>query len=176
VRLLGAILAGGASRRFGSDKALARIEGRAMIEHVAERLAAQCEAVVVVGRDWPGLDRVEDRPAPRLGPLGGLAGALAYAEAHGFEAVLTSGCDLPGLPLDLANRLAPPDALLKRQPTAGLWKASHAAELVDYIRTAEDHSIRGWAARCDARWVEAETLPNINTPEDLARYVAIKRR
>ena len=176
MRLLGAILAGGASRRFGSDKALAAIEGRPMIEHVAERLAEQCEAVVAVGRDWPGLERVEDRPAPGLGPLGGLAGALAHAEAHGFDAVLTSGCDLPGLPMNLAGRLAPPDALLKGQPTVGLWKASHAEALARYIENVEDRSIRGWAAHCGARWVEIGALPNINTPEDLVSFIAEEQR
>ena len=54
--LLGAVLAGGRSERFGSDKALARLGGRTLLEQAVEALGAQCDAVIVVGR--------EDAPAP----------------------------------------------------------------------------------------------------------------
>ncbi len=82
-RVLGAILGGGRSSRFGSDKALATLDGRALIDRVAAALAPQVDALIVVGRDHPGLTAVADRPAPDLGPLGGIAGALHYAAAHG---------------------------------------------------------------------------------------------
>jgi molybdopterin-guanine dinucleotide biosynthesis protein A len=167
--LLGAILAGGASRRFGSDKALAMIDGRPMLDHVVERLCVQCDALVVVGRDWPGLPRVDDCPAPGLGPLGGLAGALAYAEDNGFGAVLTSGCDLPDLPMDLRERLGAPNAVLRGQPTIGLWKSDLSAELVAWLAATTDLSIRAFANAVDARRVEAAEMPNINTQADLER-------
>jgi molybdopterin-guanine dinucleotide biosynthesis protein A len=171
MKLLGAILAGGASRRFGSDKALAIIHGRPMLEHVAERLRAQCDALVVAGRDWPELERVNDLPTAGLGPLGGLAGALAYAGHHGFDAVLTSGCDLPGLPMDLRDRLGLPNALLRGQPTIGLWDGGLATSLADYLVQATDRSIREWALEVGARWVAIEdAILNINTLADLATF------
>jgi len=171
MKLLGAILAGGASRRFGRDKALALIDGRPMLDHVAGRLDTQCDALVVAGRDWPGLARVDDLPRPGLGPLGGLAGALAHAGRNGFDAVLTSGCDLPGLPVDLRNRLETPNALVRGQPTIGLWECGLAARLVDYLETATDLSVRAWALSVGARWVAIEeAIPNINTPADLAAF------
>ncbi|MFM9978832.1 MAG: NTP transferase domain-containing protein, partial [Sphingomonadaceae bacterium] len=43
---LGAIIAGGQSSRFGADKAQAMLDGRALLEHVADRLDAQCDAVI----------------------------------------------------------------------------------------------------------------------------------
>ncbi|WP_019833310.1 molybdenum cofactor guanylyltransferase [Sphingomonas sp. PR090111-T3T-6A] len=171
MKLLGAILAGGASRRFGRDKALALIDGRPMLDHVAGRLNMQCDALVVVGRDWPGLERVSDLPAPGLGPLGGLAGALAYAERNGFDAVLTSGCDLPGLPVDLRDRLKTPNALVRGQPTIGLWESGLATRLAGYLENATDLSVRAWALSMDARWIAIEeAIPNINTPADLAAF------
>ena len=166
------ILAGGMARRFGSDKALAPIDGRPMLDHVADRLGSQCEALMVAGRDWPGLDRIDDRPAPGLGPLGGLAGALAFARAHGFGAVLTAGCDLPGLPLDVRARLGPPNAILRGQPTIGLWHAAFAERLASWLPATEDRSIRAWAIAADARYVAAEgEIANVNTPDDLAAFI-----
>ena len=175
MRVLGAILAGGRSSRFGSDKALAPIDGRPMLEHVAERLRGQCEAVIVVGRDWPELDRADDRPEPGLGPLGGLAGALTYGRDRGFDAVLTSSCDLPALPADLLAMLGAPDALLLRQPTIGLWSAWHADGLVDYLRSGQSRAVRAWADTIKASTIAwGDGLANINTPDDLADYTSAR--
>lgn len=172
MRLLGAILAGGASRRFGSDKALAEIDGKPMLAHVAERLSGQCEALVVVGHDWPGLVRVDDRPLPNLGPLGGLAGALAYGAAQGFDAVLTSGCDLPGLPADVGSRLGYPNAIVQGQPTIGLWACELAEPIAKWLVDGGDRSIRAWAAEAGARRVDlGEALDNINTRADLSAFL-----
>ena len=177
MRLLGAILAGGRSLRFGSDKASALLDGRPLIAHVADALAAQCDATVVAGRDWAGLIRVDDVPMPGLGPLGGLAGALAYASAYGFDAVLSSGCDLPRLPRDIAARLGVPDALLADQPTVGCWQAAHAEALARLVATDARRSIRGWADAIGARWVRTDRpLANVNRPEDLAMLFGEERR
>ena len=45
---------------------------------------------MIVGRDWPGLLRVDDLPVAGLGPIGGLCGALSHGHAHGFDAVLVA--------------------------------------------------------------------------------------
>ena len=169
--LLGAIFAGGAARRFGSDKAQARIGGTAMLDHVAARLRPQCDALVVVGREWPGLESVADRPRPGLGPLGALAGALAHAADQGFDAVLTSGCDLPDLPLDLAELLRPGPAVARGQQLLGLWPATLAEELIHWLEADRDRAMRSWMAHVGARTVALAATPsNINTPEDLARF------
>jgi molybdenum cofactor guanylyltransferase len=171
MKVLGAILAGGASRRFGSDKALAEIQGKPMFVHVMERLSGQCDALVVVGRDWPGLLRVNDRPAPGLGPLGGLAGALRYGADAGFDAVLTASCDLPGLPIDLRERLGSPSAIMQGQPTIGLWDCRLAEPLAAWLGLVEDRSIKGWVAECGARRVDLGlVLDNINTRDELSAF------
>lgn len=164
--LLGAILAGGASRRFGSDKAAALLRGKPLIAHVIDRLTPQVAALVVVGRDHPGVLSLPDRP-PGVGPLGGLAAALAYAADRGFGAVLTSGCDLPDLPDDL-RRLAPGPVVARGQPLVGLWPVGLAAVLDDHLAASADRSLRGWVARCGAREVDLGPVANINTVADLA--------
>ena len=120
------------------------------------------------GREWGGLPSVADLPVPGLGPLGGLAGALAHAAANGFSGVLAIGCALPEVPRDLLERLtrrAP--SYCAEVPVIGFWPASLAEALLAHVR-GEDRSMRGWARAVGALPVEAgEPLCNINTPADL---------
>ena len=165
--VLGAVLAGGESRRFGSDKAAALLDGKPLIAHVIDRLRPQVEGVVVVGREHAGETAIADRPAPGLGPLGGLCAALAYAAAHGFDAVLTSGCDLPELPLDLREVLTPGPAVVAGQPLLGLWPVALAGILDLHLARSADRSLRGWVALAGARAVDMGPIRNINRIEDL---------
>jgi molybdopterin-guanine dinucleotide biosynthesis protein A len=170
VSVLGAVLAGGRSSRFGSDKALAVWRGKPLIAHAADALAVQCDAVIVVGRNAPGFTSVTDWPAPDRGPLGGLAGALRYALENGFELVLTCGVDSVGVPADLRNQLAPAPAYVASQPVLGLWPADSAGVLEALMLGAGKHSMLAFAERIGARGVKLSTEPaNVNAPEDLAR-------
>lgn len=75
--MIGVILAGGRSRRMGSDKATVDVAGRPMIAWVAKALGAICEQVVVAGgagtEDLPLLP--DSLPAHR-GPLAGVVSAM----------------------------------------------------------------------------------------------------
>lgn len=165
--ILGAVLAGGRSSRFGSDKALARMaDGRKLIDHATAALAPHVASVVICGRDG-GLP---DRPAPDLGPLGGLNAALHHAQDHGFIGVLTTGCDMPLYPAALPDALIGKGAaILKDQQLLGWWPALLAPELDAHLAEDNNRSIRGWLDRIGARMVDIPglTFPNINRPEDL---------
>lgn len=164
--ILGAVLAGGAARRFGSDKALAMVDGRALIDHVIAALAPQSDALVIVGRshgDWPHLS---DRPEGGEGPLAGLNAALHYAVTKGYGAVLCAPCDMPDLPSDLAALLAPGPAVLADHPVVGLWPVSLAPVLDAWLANGE-RSVRAFAEHAGVRQVAAPFLRNINRPADL---------
>jgi molybdopterin-guanine dinucleotide biosynthesis protein A len=166
--LLGAILAGGQARRFGSDKAQALFEGARLIDRVATALTAQCDAVVVCGRMEPGFACIPDWPEAGLGPLGGLAAALRHARERGFEQVLSTGVDVPDLPLDLAATLAAEGAaIVESQPVVGLWPVG-AAPLLDRFLAGGGRSLYRFADHVGARRVELpRALMNVNFPEDL---------
>jgi molybdopterin-guanine dinucleotide biosynthesis protein A len=168
-RILGAVLAGGQSRRFGSDKALAVFEGKMLIDWAADMLAEWTERIVVCGRSG-GL---ADRPGPDLGPLGGLNAALHYALAEGFDAVLSAPCDTPFLPDDALRQLCESEtpAYLEALPVVGLWPAAFA-DALDLHLSGDDRSMRGWASRIGAVPIGmSHPVANVNTPGDLLRLL-----
>ncbi|HVJ00739.1 MAG TPA: molybdenum cofactor guanylyltransferase [Sphingomonas sp.] len=168
MKTLGAILAGGKARRFGSDKAEALLHGRPLIEHAIETLRPHCDALVIVGRRSSLAPSVEDWPGPDMGPLGGIGGALDHALRHGFDQLLTSPVDCVRLPADLRALLEPAPACLADQPVIGLWPARAAAALEELLFSTARHSVYGFAERIGARMVETAERPvNINTPEEL---------
>lgn len=166
--ILGAVLAGGLSTRFGSDKALAELRGRTLLAHAVDALAGLCEHVVVVGRETAPAPTLPDWPRPGMGPLAGIAAALHHARDEGYAAVLTCGVDSAHLPDDLLDLLGEAPACLADQPVIGLWPPSAAARLEAILAGDGRHSTYHFAEAIGARLVDvARTPDNINTPADL---------
>ncbi|MBI5610620.1 MAG: formate dehydrogenase accessory sulfurtransferase FdhD [Deltaproteobacteria bacterium] len=118
--ILGCILAGGRSSRFGRDKARALLHGRPLLLHAADALRPLCPAVVAVADRAGKYDDLQVEALvdlqPGRGPLAGLEAALLQAQArYGERAwVLLAPCDTVGVPaewlLQLRDSLQPGDA------------------------------------------------------------------
>jgi molybdenum cofactor guanylyltransferase len=146
--VLGAILAGGRSRRMGSDKALLEVGGLPSILRVAAALSAVASDVVVTGRvgTWFGLPGLPDAGEAHRGPLAGIVTALSAART-GWVAV--AGVDQPWLrPITVVElgRLADTDRAVVpvdggiAQVTCAFYPASWAepaAALLDQGRPAQ---------------------------------------
>ncbi len=172
MRIAGAIIAGGASQRFGSDKAAALLSGRALIDHIIDAILPQVDTLIIAGRAWGGFPTVPDHPFS-CGPLSGLCAAMHWAEKHGYDHILTAGCDvLPILP-DLGDLLAGDGpAVISGQPLLGFWPSSLATPLETHICAQSSHAFRCWIAASGARELASPvTLYNMNTAEDLARFI-----
>ena len=168
--VMGAVIAGGKSTRFGSDKAVAAYQGRQLIDHAIASLADQTAEVVICGREHDGLRNLTDQPLPGMGPLGGIAAALLEAEARGFAAVLTAPCDAINLPDNLLNLFFPFPAYAESLPVIGLWPVSAAADALAILESNDIHSVKAFARRIGARPVQLPSEPaNINTAADLER-------
>lgn len=163
--ILGAVLMGGRSSRFGSNKAMAEWNGRTLADHAAALVGQFVDEVVTVG----GAGAVPDLPAPGLGPLGGIAGALGHAAGHGFTSVVTIACDMPRVPSELLTALlrrAP--AFCSDAPVLGHWPNGSNGQLLEWLR-GNDRSIRGWVRMTGALPIASPVpLGNINTVADLA--------
>jgi molybdopterin-guanine dinucleotide biosynthesis protein A len=101
----GFVLAGGASRRMGRDKALLPIGGVTMVEQIAARVRGAAGNVTVIGSPEKyghlGLDVVADE-IENCGPLGGLYTALRLTDA---DWNLLVACDMPDVTLDFLTGL-----------------------------------------------------------------------
>lgn len=158
---------------------MAPFRGKPLILHAAEALAPHVDALVVAGRDWswhegPVLTPVADAPRPGLGPLGGLCGALLHAAHHGYDTVLSCGCDTlwpdGERGRDLLRLLQPAPAACAELPVVGLWPASLAAPLLDWLNAPGSHAVYGFVDVAGVRLVPgAHGIANINRPEDLAQ-------
>ena len=131
-------------------------------------MAAQCDALVVCGREEPGFVCIPDWPEAGLGPLGGLAAALRHAEERGFSGVLSAGVDVPDLPHDLAAALAGEGAgIVESQPVVGLWPVADFLALEAFLHGG-GRSLYRFADAIAARRIDlAAPLMNVNRPEDL---------
>jgi molybdopterin-guanine dinucleotide biosynthesis protein len=96
---LGVILAGGASRRFGTPKALAPVDGQRIID----RILGALDGVVpetVISSNQPSLfrdldvDVIADHHAG-IGPLAGIHAGLLHAVERAWPGILVVACDLP---------------------------------------------------------------------------------
>ena len=168
-RLLGAVLAGGRSSRFGTDKAEALWQGKPLVQHALDALRPLVDDVVLCGRAYGGALAIPDRPEAGMGPLAGLNAALHHAAAQGFAAVLCVGCDTPLLPAALLERLSmsPGPCYVAGLPVIGYWPAALASQLDVFLSEDRKHAVRAWAASVAADAVDWPPLPNINEPGDI---------
>ena len=113
--IAGLILAGGASSRMGSPKALLNIENETFIDRLASLFRRACSPVVVVlghgsdtiraGMKQPGWVRFSVNPDPERGMLSSLQCGLALIPAEA-EAVIFTPVDYPAIQATTIVRLA----------------------------------------------------------------------
>jgi FdhD protein len=188
--VVGVVLAGGASRRMGRDKALLAIGDASLAAGAARRLAEVCAEVAVADRGRglvPGFASLPDGPG--AGPAAGILGAAA---AYPGRPLLVLACDLPGVPAALLAELARSvrcDLAVPRwrrgvEPLCALYAPAALSALGEQIarglqaphRLAED-------GRLAVHYLEGERLArfgppeevflNLNTPQDVERYTSI---
>ena len=190
---LGVLLAGGLARRMGGgDKPLKTIAGRTILERAVERLAPQCDGLILNANGDParfadlGLPVIADDVPGFAGPLAGILAALDWAAAHrpGLAWVASAAADSPFLPRDFVSRLhaareaagvplACAESGGRAHPVNGLWPVALRADLRHALVVEDMRKIDRWTARHGvalAGWPAEPIDPffNANAPEDIA--------
>jgi len=197
--ILGVILAGGQSRRFGGgDKGFADLDGRPVLSHVIERFRPQIGRLILnANGDLSrfatfGLEVVADREIPGQGPLSGILTALEWAKRHAPDctAVATVSTDVPFLALNLIQRLeaergdgvAIAVSAGRRHPTIAIWPLTSRIAVADALQRGA-LSVDALAAELNAvavpfpmgeiDGVTIDPFFNVNRPEDLVAARAL---
>lgn len=161
----GAVLAGGAGRRVGGDKAMLRFEGRRLIEYPLAALQAAGLTAFVVCRPETALPPLEVPVVHDAGEIRHpLAGVLAALD-HAGGPVVVVATDMPDLPPQLLRRLAGAD------PARGAVVASVRGAIeplcARYAPAVRDALARALAAQAPLRQAVAELSP-LEVPTDAA--------
>lgn len=178
--MVGAILAGGAGRRIGGDKAARELAGRPLAEYPAaalaeacDRVALVCKAATAVPRGWP-YEVWDGEPAQPRHPAAG----IAYALERAGEPVLVCAADMPFVEAAHCRRLlaayeggpavvaASADGL---QPVLGVYSPAVAGEL--HAAAASGAPLRAAVAALGPLRVDlpAGALRSVDSAEDLRR-------
>jgi molybdopterin-guanine dinucleotide biosynthesis protein A len=181
----GVILAGGrATRMGGRDKGLLPLAGKPMVEWVMAALKPQVVDIIInANRNLDayaayGYRVVSDKLHGFCGPLAGIASSM---ESASTPYIVTTPCDSPLMPLDLAHRLY--QALHvnraeisvahngeRLQPVFALLTCTLSNSLLEYLKAGE-RKIDTWYSRHKLAIVDfsdsADAFININTPVEI---------
>jgi len=178
------ILAGGKSRRFGSDKARALIDGVPLVSRLATTLSPVVSSTTVVAAsagayDDLGLRTIGD-DVPGLGPAGGIVTALRHClRERGSGWVIVSACDWSGVETGWVERLrdgAPGGARAvlfdPGQPLFGLYHTDAVPALAAAVETGSLR-MQDLASELSPAIVPAPAgfvgAVNVNRPGDLGQ-------
>jgi molybdenum cofactor guanylyltransferase len=166
--LTGVLLVGGASRRFGSPKALIELNGETFYDRGRRVLAAACDEVLVVGKEGElPFDVLDDAAAVRA-PIAGVVAGLRAA-SHDVAVFLPVDCPrvTPEL-LRLLGEACRDAAVPQTGPLPGAW-AKSALQLLE--QRLADGPLALYRTYDELDVVEVEVDPvlvaDVDTPGDL---------
>ena len=169
----GVLLVGGASRRFGSPKALARIEGETLAERAHRMLAGAFAEVIVVGKHADALPLpfpVEDDGSDLRAAIVGVVAGLRLAPT---ELAVVVPTDLPFVtPAFLLELADAADGVAVAHPDSGPLPGAYrrtALPVLERRLAAGELKLRDAAAELEARVIPGNPalLRNVNAPDDL---------
>ncbi|TRW88423.1 molybdenum cofactor guanylyltransferase [Mycolicibacterium sp. 018/SC-01/001] len=195
--LAAVILAGGASRRMGRDKAAVPIDGpdgpTTLLQRMVAIVSPRCAPVFVIAAPGQALPDVPDVNARVLrdevrgvGPLLATGRGLRAAAEAGLEHAFVCAVDMPKLTIDIIDTLAGParrlgvDVVLpwdgRDHYLAGIYRTGLHGTVDDLI-AAGARSMRALVDAVDTQRIvmtEQAALTNVNTEADLTALIPPK--
>jgi len=191
-KVVGAIIAGGQSTRFGGDdKFFEKLGGKSLIGHVVERVQPQTEILIINSNsdaalfDRQSLPVVSDSIAGFAGPLAGILAGMDWVRKNhpSTRWMATFPSDAPFIPLDCVKKMlecAENDDVDivcaasngRMHPVCALWYVGLAPDLRRSMLYEDMRKIDLWTVRHKLSTVKFSNSSydpffNINRPEDL---------
>ena len=190
--ILGVVLAGGQSKRFGQDKSQVRLGDKILIDYIlSEILDAFNEILIISNNDIKFLNskkvtKIEDYKKD-LGPLGGVLTAMKWIKENNknYKWISTFPSDTPFFKKknlqDFIKNINYKDSKLffiksndKRHNIFGLWSVELLERLEDAVMKKGERKVEVWANNVGVKTINMEfknndPFFNINTKEDLEK-------
>ena len=187
--VLPVILAGGKSRRFGADKAVAKLGDKSLIDYTINKLEPKFAEILVITNNPKQVSKnniffIKDTMSGQLGPLVGILSAMEWVKNNdkNYEWIISFPCDTPFFEEKIIDKVinsqkSSDKKLLflksgnKRHNIFGLW----SIELMEQLRNDINQGARkveDWANKIGTEIIEInsesdKSFLNINTKLDL---------
>jgi molybdenum cofactor guanylyltransferase len=188
MKIIGCILAGGRSSRFGTDKALVQWNGKTLLAQAAARLQPQVDGMIInTNSDAPeyraqGYPVISDQTAGFEGPLAGVLAGLEWAGKNGASHLATVAVDTPCFPENLVTvllqkagkKIIAAESATGLHPTFALWPVYAETALASWLSSGQSRKMTDFLTSQSfetAMFPNSDPLDpffNVNTPEDLA--------
>ena len=158
--ILGVVLAGGKSKRFGEDKSEVKLGSKTLLEHTLNKIKSKFNTIIIVSNNKIVKDyiTIKDCIDGQLGPLVGVLSAMKWIKKNNYSYnwIITFPCDTPFFNISIidkfidASRLN--DSLLyfvkskeKRHNIFGLWSLKLIEILEKDIIKNNYRKVEKWA-------------------------------
>ena len=189
--ILGAILAGGQSRRMGEDKLFLELNNKKLIEHTIDKVKKYLKQVIIITNQnnefflKNNLITVKDCIEGQLGPLVGILTAMKWAKENMIECswVATFPCDTPFFPESIIKSFIEEsekkESLLlcasshgRKHNIFGLWSLDLYDRLENDLVNKNIRKVQEWTEKnkiknLEFKFKDYDPFFNINTEEDL---------
>ena len=185
--ILGVVLAGGKSKRFGEEKSKAKLNGKILLEYTLEKIKSKFKTIVIVSNNKIVEDyiTIKDCIENQLGPLVGVLSAMKWIKKNNkpYGWVATFPCDTPFFNIKIIDEFIKfsktNDSLLYfvksnkiRHNIFGLWSLKLIEILEKDIIKNNYRKVEKWADKIGVRIINIEDnkkdfFLNINTKDDL---------
>jgi len=198
--IIGAILAGGQSRRMGKDKLFLELNNKKLIEHTIDKVKKHLKKVIIITNQSNefflknNLTTVKDCIEGQLGPLVGILTAMKWAKENSkkYSWVATFPCDTPFFPESIIKSFIKEskkkESLLlcasshgRKHNIFGLWSLDlydklHRDLVNKKIRKVQDWTEKNRIKNLEFKFEDYDPFFNINTTEDLefAKKLSLK--
>ena len=189
--ILGAILAGGQSKRMGKDKLFLEINNKKLIEHTIDKVKKYLKEVIIITNQnneffsKNNLITVKDCIEGQLGPLVGILTAMKWAKENLTKCswIVTFPCDTPFFPESIIKSFIEEskkkESLIfcanshgRKHNIFGLWSLDLYDKLENDLVNKKIRKVQDWTKENKIKNLEFEFKDydpffNINTKEDL---------
>lgn len=172
--MIGIVLAGGQSRRFGSPKWLARYKDASFEERARNILATTTEtqwSVVPAGQSTTAYQLEDDREWRGMGPIAGIVTVMRHVTSDWYA---VCACDTPLVPASVYERLAtersdqPVIAYADNRihPLIGLYPCSMLSKFEAALHRGERAVMPHLTEATIVSFEEQDWFKNVNTPNE----------